>query len=244
MPLPRIFVGTLHCGEAEFEASREATLLQKNVTVTHHIISELPEYEAHNALWQAWDQARVDHDLFVKIDADTVLNRDTALSEIYDLFRLPDVTGCQILLHDFFTDDLIAGLNAFAPAVQFRASRSRLFADHADFGHKIVLKGEAVAHLAPIGFHCQVPHPYQAFHYGYHRALKKQKAVIQKVAQAWQKDPQEGRAWALAGAASVRWWRRGSSDYNSKSLRRLFAELQNDGKRNEAVLDCIRKYLS
>ena len=47
---------------------------QKDVDVHHEIISGLPEHEAHIKLWQTWNRAKSKHDLFVKIDADTVLN--------------------------------------------------------------------------------------------------------------------------------------------------------------------------
>ena len=239
MTLPRIFVGTLSCGEAEFEEVCGAIALQEDVRVTHHIIENQPEFLAHNMLWQAWQEKRETHDLFVKVDADTILNRKTALAEIYALFSRPDVTGAQILLHDYFTDGLIAGLNAFSPKVRFRASRSRLFADHADYGHQIVLKGEIVAHLAPIGWHCKKPHPYQAFHYGFHRALKKQQDVLVRLALAWRASPEAGRAWALAGAATAKWWHRWGADYGNKSLQKAFSCLQDEGQRCKKVNDFV-----
>jgi hypothetical protein len=244
MNTPRLFVGTLFCGEAEYDECRAAILSQEGVRVTHHIIENQPEFSAHNILWQAWIENRGAHDLFVKIDADTILNRPTALADIAALFKAPDVTGAQILLHDYFTDDLIAGLNAFSKSVQFRASRSRLFADHADFGHQTVLKGESVEPLAPIGWHCRHPHPYQAFHYGFHRALKRQTDMLAKCARIWREKPENGRAWALAGAASAHWWHRRSMDYGNSALQALFARLQDDGERRKKVLDYAERVIN
>jgi len=243
MSLPRIFVGTLSCGEAEFEEACQAVQQQQGVLITHHVIADQPEYFAHNMLWQAWLEQRQAHDLFVKVDADTILNRQTALSEIAELFKNPEVTGAQILLQDFFTDGLIAGLNAFSPSVQFRPSRSRLFADHADFGHRTVLKGASVASLAPIGWHCRYPHPYQAFHYGFHRALKKQHDVVVKLARAWRANPIEGRSWALAGAASVQWWSFFGADYQNKTLKNSFSRLQDEDLRCKKVMDFAARIL-
>jgi primosomal protein N'' len=203
VPRPRIFVGTLACGEAEREECLAAVAAQTGVSVTHTVIENRPELEAHNALWDAWEAVKAHHDLFVKVDADTVLARPTALAEIAALFTDEVVTGAQILIHDFFTDELIAGLNAFSRAVTFRRATDRLWTDRVDGGHRRVLKGEPVRHLAPIAWHCRSPHPHQAFHFGLHRALKKQEAVIARCAVVWLAERDEARAWALAGAISA-----------------------------------------
>jgi hypothetical protein len=232
---PKIFVGTLECGEAEFGACCDAVKRQCGVEVTHRVISGLPELAAHNALWQAWLDARASHDMFVKIDADTVLNRDTALSDIAALFQDSEVTGAQILLHDYFTDGPIAGLNAFSPAVEFRIGKDRLFADRVDVGHRKILRGEPVAHLAPIGWHCQAPHPQQAFHFGLHRMLKRQQDVIALTARAWLVKQGCGREWALAGAMSAGWRLRSSFDYGDGGFRAAFARLERDETRAERV---------
>lgn len=234
MDAPRIFVGTLACGEAEFDDCCAAIAGQQDVQVTHKIIQDRPEYEAHNELWGAWNAVKVNHDVFVKVDADTVLNRDTALLEIAALFQNRDVTGAQILLHDYFTDRLISGLNAFSPAVVFKPARTRLFADHADTGHKVVLKGDAVAHLAPIGWHGRNPHAKQAFHYGFHRKLKGQMDTLRRVAQMWQDRQDDAREWALAGALSARWWHR--ADYRADGFSRAFLRMGDHRLRRETVV--------
>lgn len=228
MPHPRIFVGTLACGEAELADCRQAVASQTGVAVTHVVIENLPELEAHNALWDAWDSHKVSCDLFVKIDADTVLARDTALAEVAALFADPEVTGAQILLHDYFTDRLIAGMNAFSPAVVFKRGTDKLYTDRVDSNHKRVLKGEPVAHLAPIGWHCLHPHPRQAFHFGLHRALKKQRDVIQRCAEVWLQQRDEARGWALAGAKAAGWRLRKEFDYADQRFEKAFLDCQSN----------------
>ena len=235
MPQPRIFVGTLACGESELADCRVSVVAQKDVLVTHHVIESLPELQAHNALWHAWAAAKGAHDLFVKIDADTVLARDTALAEIAALFEDPDITGAQILLHDYFTDQLIAGLNAFSRSVIFQKGTDRLFADRVDVGHRKQLKGEAVRHLAPIGWHCRSPLPRQAFHFGLRRALKKQHEVIARCAEVWLGARDEPRGWALAGAMSTGWWLRRHFDYGDKRFERAFEALRDPKERERRV---------
>jgi hypothetical protein len=233
--LPHIFVGTLACGEAEFEECCRAIRNQQGVSVTHHVIADQPEFEAHNMLWDAWGEAKPQHDLMVKVDADTVLSRPTALAEIHALFSDPAVTGVQILLHDYFTDRLIAGLNAFSPVVKFRHASNRLFADHADSNHNVVLKGESVVHLAPIGWHCTQPHPRQAFHYGLHRALKKQLEVISRCAAVWLDQRDQPRSWALTGAIAAGWRLRSHFDYGNKRFEASFSRYTTDAMRIAAV---------
>lgn len=233
---PRIFVGTLACGEAELDACRAAVTSQQGVSVTHHVIADLPELEAHNRLWAAWNDRKADHDVFVKVDADTVLSRDTALAEIARLFEDRNVTGAQILLHDFFTDRLIAGLNSFSPDVVFKVGADRLFADHADTAHRIVLKGASVAHLAPIGLHSPHPHARQAFHFGLHRAFKKQTGVLNRCAEVWLRERDDARSWALAGAMSAGWRMRNHFDYNDRRFKETFEALQDRATRETKVL--------
>jgi hypothetical protein len=231
----RIFVGTLACGEAERDECRAAVAAQTGVVVTHQMIEGLPELEAHNALWEAWSKVRTSHDLFVKIDADTILIRTTALAEIAALFADPEVTGAQILLHDYFTNRLIAGLNAFSGKVAFKAGTDRLFTDRVDTGHKKVLKGEAVQYLAPIGWHCRNPHPRQAFHFGLHRAYKKQMEVVARTAAVWLEKHDTGREWALAGAMSAGWRLRRHFDYRDARFEAAFQALQNDTARTARI---------
>lgn len=198
---PRIFVGTLESGEIEFSACRAAILAQTGIMVTHAVISGLPEHEAHNALWEKWNKNKSAHDLFVKVDADTVLIDNGALFRIWCLFSEdPSLSGAQIYLHDHFSDSLIAGLNAFTPSVIFTPSASRLRSDHADSGHTKVLKPNDLMHLAPIGIHAPTPGRDQSLFYGYHRWLKGQSETLRKVALAHQSQPNESRRDALIGA--------------------------------------------
>ena len=239
--MPRIFVGTLASGEAELEACCEAVRMQSGVAVTHSVIENLPELEAHNALWDAWDKARDQHDLFVKIDGDTILGRPTALVEIAALFARNDVTGAQILLHDYFTDRLIAGLNSFSKQVIFRRGTDRLFTDRVDMNHRIVLKGVEVQHLAPIGWHCRYPHPRQSFHFGLHRALKKQRDVIARCAEVWSRERDAARSWALTGAMAAGWKMRKEFDYSSRRFEVSFSDYEGSPDRLQKLEEFVRK---
>jgi hypothetical protein len=201
--LPRVFVGTMYTQEGEFEACLKQVQAQKGVTVSHVIISGLREKEAHNALWHAWKHQGPHHDLFVKIDADTVLASANTLAQIWEQFAAnPRVTGLQAPLHDYMTDSYINGLNAFSTRVVFNDTQDELYCDrHVDTGHDIVLRDkELPTTLRPAGFHCWNSTDKQAFHFGVHRMLKGQQAIIDMVHKAWDRDHDRSRAFALMGA--------------------------------------------
>ncbi|GAB4392162.1 MAG: hypothetical protein Tsb005_05020 [Gammaproteobacteria bacterium] len=226
---PRVFIGMLYSGEAEFLTACQAINQQENVTIEHEIIRNLPELQAHQVLWDKWNAVKHLFDLFIKIDADTILINKHAVYDIYQLFAADsEVTGAQILLHDYYTDRLIAGLNCFTKDVVFRQTKNHLLCDRVDTNHKKVLKGSAVEHLAPIGYHCQNPHPVQAFRFGFHRALKKQHQTLSQLAHAWLKHEDDARMWALAGAMSVSMWNKRFHNYTDAKFQTLFERFKTE----------------
>ena len=222
---PRIFIGTMYSGEGDFFESIRSVKEQVDVNITYHIISHLAEKDAHNALWTAWCKVRSEHDLFVKIDADTILRDSHTLKTIYEImYSTPDVTGIQCPLYDYFSDDLINGLNCFSPEVKFRSTDDPLYCDRVDYDHKIVLRqGSLPAELSPAGYHCTLATELQAFHYGLHRMLKNQKTLLARVRSAWiggNKDRTRGMA--LLGANHASQFAAGSFNYTDVSLMNAF----------------------
>jgi hypothetical protein len=201
---PRVFFGTMYSGEAEYEMCKNAIHIQRELKNLHHeVIEGLPEKEAHNELWTSWEKEKSHFDLFVKIDADTILCDDHAISRVWELFNENKrVTGAQLRLHDFFTDDLISGLNFFTPIVRFNTSPD-LYCDRVDWNHDVVLKGESVKHLEPIGWHAKFPSDKQSFHYGYHRALKGQTTTLKNLTYVWLKTNDRSRMFAVLGVMAA-----------------------------------------
>jgi len=201
--LPRIFIGTMYTQEGEFEGCLKQIQAQKGVAVSHVIIAGMKEKEAHNALWHAWRQQGPSHDLFVKVDADTVLASTQTLALIWEQFAdNPRVTGLQAPLHDYLTDSLINGLNAFSTKVVFNDTQDELYCDRqVDTNHDVVLREKDLpAQLIPAGFHCWNSTDKQAFHFGVHRMLKGQRPTMDRVRIAWNRDRDRARAFALIGS--------------------------------------------
>lgn len=239
----RVFVGTLASGEAELQDCIKAISAQEGVQVTHSIIEGLPELEAHNELWRRWDAAKDEHDVMVKIDADTILLRPTALEEVTALFASPKAHAVQIPLHDHLTGRLINGLNAYSPACLIRPSADRLYTDRIIVNRDNLVSGDAVRHLTPIGIHSPSPHPRQAFHYGLHRAMKQQWDVIGDVATLWKEKRDDARGWALLGArAAIRGFG-GSFDYGARSFELAFEQLSANAHREQLIDAFVRKFL-
>ena len=201
--MKHVFVGTLHCGEGDFEKCCKMLNAQEGVLIEHLIISNQPEQLAHNMLWSAWRERQQNFDIFVKVDADTVLASKNTLAYIADLMK-DDVTGIQAPLYDYFTDGMINGLNCFSNTVVFKSSDNYLYCDRVDTNHNRVLKANDVpTTLVPAGFHCSEATPLQAFHFGLHRMLKNQTSTIEKVRQAYKKYNDKLRLFVLEGAAAA-----------------------------------------
>jgi hypothetical protein len=220
----------MYTQEGEFQDCIARVQAQEGVVVSHVIISNLKEKEAHNALWKAWRDAKDSHDLFVKIDADTVLATTTMLADIYAQFTANErVTGLQAPLLDYMTDSMINGLNVFSPRVVFNDTNDELYCDRkVDEGHDIVLRERDLPEsIVPAGFHCFDPTDRQAFHYGLHRMLKGQTTTLDKVFNAWARDRDRPRLFALVGAhMSPRFVNNRSFNYEDPEFETAFLEAE------------------
>lgn len=219
MMCPRVFVGTMYCGEGDFKDACEAIASQRTVVVSHVVIKNLPEKEAHNQLWRAWRDAKSTHNMFVKVDADTVLAHDEVLFEFWNLMSSNSrITGIQAPLYDYFTDGYVNGLNCFSPKVTFQNTTDQLFCDRqVDVDHDIVVGSDSVPErLRHAGYHCFHATDEQAFHFGVHRALKGQVHVLERVKQAWKNHNDRQRALVLLGAKSASLFTNGGFNYSDE----------------------------
>jgi len=168
----RIFVGTLYAGENELDECVESVSRQKGVTFEHVIFKNLGNKEAADTLYRTFMERSGEFDLLIKVDADMVLLDDHLFSNISQKFRDNDwLDLLEIRLHDFFSDQLIWGLNSFRSTVKWKPAQENLFID--DFPP--VPENRRIPNckeLTPAGIHCKNPSPLQAFHYGVHKGLK------------------------------------------------------------------------
>lgn len=165
----KILVGIMHCIENELDECIASLKSQTHKDHDHFIIKDLPNKEAHAVLYQTFMNAANEYQLFIKLDADMVLHRNTYLEEVIREFSSePDLTLLQVAVHDFFTNQLIFGLHSYRNTMRWNP-RDELFTDkQATLGKTI----NDSSKLAPAAYHCPNPSPFQAFHFGVHKAVK------------------------------------------------------------------------
>jgi hypothetical protein len=166
----KILVGTLHCIENELEACLAAIQSQTYPAHDCFVISGKPNKEANDQLYQTFmDRAR-DVDLFIRIDADMVLCRNTFFEEVVERFTTePDLGHLMISLYDWMTDKSIMGMHVYRCTHRWNLGAEAYFLDLQDGKHHIVADRDR---LAPAAVHCGDPSPFQAFHFGLHKAVK------------------------------------------------------------------------
>jgi hypothetical protein len=168
----RVFVGTLYSGENEYDECVASIQRQTFRDFDHFVFKNLPNKEAHHALFKSFLERADEYDVLIKIDADVVLASDTILDRIvHKMRRDGGIDILAVAVHDFFTDQLInAGMATYRNTVRWDYSRETMFVDIAEVrpGREVYDDKE----LAPAGVHCKNPAPWQAFHYGLHRGLK------------------------------------------------------------------------
>lgn len=188
--MKQILVLTLHSGENEYCQCVLSVKQQVGVYVEHKVFSGLSNVEAHTALYSEIMKLSNKFDVFIKIDADMVLNRESALLEVASHFeKYPSLDHLVCLVNDHYTGSPIFGVHAFSSRVHWEPNlHDKLFVDQGP-------SFRGLQHVAPNSIpifieHAPNPSSFQAFHFGYHRALKayqpdrKQKSYHRMVDQA------------------------------------------------------------
>jgi len=120
----RISVGTRYAGENEFKECVDSINRQKDVTFEHVIFKNLGNKEAPDTLYRTFMERSDEFDLLIKVDADTVLLDDHLFSNISQKFRENEwLELLQIRVRDFFSDQLIWGLNSFRSTVKWKPEK-------------------------------------------------------------------------------------------------------------------------
>ena len=175
----KILVGTLFSIENELEQCSESIRRQNHPHVEHFVVRGLPNRQAHATLYERFMERAGDSDLFVKIDADMVLANESLFSNLVERFeKQPEIRHAEIAVHDFFTDGPVWGLHAWRSDVRWPSRGAGLFVDESPVDGEEHTK--EWTDLAPAAFHCPDPSPFQAFHFGLHKALKIQEALAMR----------------------------------------------------------------
>jgi hypothetical protein len=167
----KIFVGTLKTIENEFEECVASIERQTHQNFEHFVFEDLSNKEAHDTLYRSFMERSDEFDLMVKVDADMVIENKELLAGIVDRFEQhPQLKDLVIAVHDFFSDRLIWGMHAYRNTMTWQTNDENLFVDRASVEPEAKMQDDE--DLAPAAIHCKNPSPFQAFHYGIHKAMK------------------------------------------------------------------------
>jgi hypothetical protein len=190
--MPETMIGTLYCGENDFEKAKEAIASQTYKDYEHVIISNLQENEAHEKLYRSFKEGRYKY--LIKIDADIVLNSSDALMKMTNAAKTKTAGMFPMRVtadvDDFFTGILLQGLHLYSNEVSWDWSKFKtnsLTPDRFDSLHKNRQRIRIKKMHEVLGSHCYHASEKQAFHFGYHRALKGHKDRCREVVARWEK---------------------------------------------------------
>lgn len=166
----KVLIGTLHSIENELEQCLAAIQSQTLPACDAFLISGRPNKEAHDELYRTFMARAHEVDLFIKIDADMVLTRPTFFAEVAGYFeQRPGLDHLMIAVHDWMTDRNVMGLHVFRSTHRWITGQESYFVDTLDATKEVEKDHQR---LAPAAIHCGDPSPFQAFHFGLHKAVK------------------------------------------------------------------------
>src|SRR5262249_50440692 len=110
-----VLVGMLCSGERERD---EAVAALKGQTFPDwELVSfeNLPNKQAHDQLYQMFMEEAGNFSHFLKLDADMVFRRETALQEVLQVFgRVPELDWLMLDVQDWYSNTLMPGLQIFS----------------------------------------------------------------------------------------------------------------------------------
>jgi hypothetical protein len=194
MNTQRVLVGTLYCGEGDFDRNRESVRGQ-TWPCEQVVISNLPEVEAHRRLYQIFTNSTYAY--LLKLDADMVLKSAQAIETLVGLMECTKKKHIVHLVDDFFSNAMIEGIHFYRRGVMWdwsRFTQGCLRPDCLDDVARSWFRSESRKYRKSIAWHCHYASEKQAFHFGYHRwvkgrTVKSSKICCSRVFQHYLADP-------------------------------------------------------
>lgn len=241
----KIYVGTLYSGEYEFDECVASIQSQTYKNFDHFIFRDLPNKEAHVTLYKSFLEKAREYDILIKVDADMVLSSTALFENIVQKIHQNDwLDVLAIAVYDFFSGQLINGLNTYRNTVRWNFIEETMFVDIPEVAPDRYLYLDK--ELAPAAVHCKNPSTYQAFHYGVHRGLKSIQqthstthwALLEKTWKNFQRTRNTRIGLAVLGAELVYAGRfkKSDVDYTNLKVRTVLEEyspLDSDGLERE-----------
>lgn len=237
----RVLIGIMYCGEGEYADCLQAIRDQDWPLIDTFAIENLPNKAAHDLLYRTFTESAGDVDLFMKVDADMVINRPDFVSEIVRWFsNHGEADQFSIRVWDWFTQRNIDGLHTFRSTVRWPVRNDMVRTDRG-----VQLNGIRVAddgHFDGYVTHGGSPTEIQAFRFGVHKAWKSivgfekggqrqhwARQHFYNISRLWHhfSTTRDNRVlWACYGAELMLngFWKSRDFDYNDASVHRTFAD--------------------
>lgn len=172
----RIFIITLHTIENEFDdCCRSINALNElpGVEIEHQVFHNLSKREAHDKIYETFMENSLKFDLFMKIDADMVIEDNGIIPMVIRKFQDDeDLDWVTVPVFDYFVMRELGGVNIYRNTVKWEKNVGHFFTDRSHLDHSIrkreILPTEGKLYLS----HCRNPSDFQSFHFGFHRMAK------------------------------------------------------------------------
>ena len=169
--IPRILILTLFCGEPQLSSCIKSVRDQKKVQCAQKVYNNLPNKEAHEALFADIMKYSEQYDLYIKLDADMVFNNVNAVYRIYKNYLEYGRPGqISFKVNDHLTGSKIWGVNAYCPGSKWNLPLDGMFLDPSpiNINRHIRITEDKMLLVE----HCPSPSHQQEYQFGIHRAAK------------------------------------------------------------------------
>lgn len=233
----KVLVGILHSNENEFQECLASLARQTFVNHELHVIENLPNKQAHDALYYFFMNNSNSFDLFLKLDADMTFAEKNSLEKMEVEFT-SEISHLFAYVLDHPSSIKIPGIQMFRSGTRWNFTAEPLNVDYPPVisgKTKMIVDANFINHMIR-------PNDYQLFRYGIHKALKsvqpdrKQKspqkallhiAILNGIARNYFNGKAE-LLWSMIGATIVYSGTYQSIEYNSNDTRDLFERLKSD----------------
>lgn len=168
---PRCLIGTLYVGENELPECEAAIRSQGYRHWEHFRLDNMPELEAHEALYDEFMRKNKEFDYFIKIDPDMVFVDNDSLSKIVGFMQSrPSLDHACFSVYDYMSQQKMLGMHVYSEKAKWNKVQNHLYPDQSPEipGRRLMIWGNP----SPVAFHSPNPSGFQAFHFGAHRMLK------------------------------------------------------------------------
>ena len=169
----KILVGIMHSKEPQVEDCIKSVNNQKyNDHYDYFVISGLTKREAHDKLYSQFMNKQDEFDIFIKLDGDMVIERSDFFIFIEEKFkRYINLDWIRLEVFDYFLQENMSGLNIYSNTVRWNTNSNNFFTDRTMIKNS-VRKDIGIVPSEKWITHCKDASLYQAFNFGFHRAIK------------------------------------------------------------------------